>query len=305
MPDLPDLFPGFEARRFTTRGAEIFARIGGDGPALVRLHGYPESHVMWHRVAPLLADRFTLVIPDLRGYGDSSIPETDPEHFSYSKRAMAQDVIDIAEQLGHATFLLCGHDRGGRVAYRLALDHPGRIEKLAVLDIVPTYDMWHRLTPDLAIKIFHWPFLAQPAPWPEQMIGHAPIEWLEHKLALWGGSGDLSVFAPGALEHYRSFFSNPARVHATCEDYRAGATYDLDADTVDRAAGRRIACPTGVFWGEKGIPSKTAGPLDIWREWCVDVTGAAVNSGHFLPEENPDETARLLIDFFTARSGNG
>ncbi len=305
MQSLPDLFPGFETRRFTTRGAEIFARIGGNGPFLFLLHGYPQSHVMWHRVAPRLAERFKLIIPDLRGYGASSVPPADAEHFNYSKRAMAQDIIDMADQLGHRAFLLCGHDRGGRVGYRLALDHPGRVEKLALLDIVPTYEMWHRLTRDLALKIFHWPFLAQPAPWPEEIIGRAPVEWLEHKISLWGGTGDLSPFAPEALDHYRSFFSEPARIHATCEDYRAGATYDVAADEADRTAGRRIGCPTAVFWGEKGIPSKTTGPLEIWREWCDNVTGHAIESGHFLPEENPAATADALINFFTGANQDG
>jgi haloacetate dehalogenase len=299
MPDLPDLFPGFETRRFTTQGAEIFARIGGDGPPLVLVHGYPQTHVMWHRIAPRLAERFRLILPDLRGYGFSSIPADDPDHFSYSKRAMAQDVVDIADQLGLATFQLCGHDRGGRVAYRLALDHGPRVERLALLDIVPTWDMWHRMNRDLAVRTFHWAFLAQPAPWPEEIIGRAPIEWLEHKLAIWGGSRGLAAFAPEALAHYRAFFSDLARVHATCEDYRAGAFYDLAADEADRDAGRRIACPTAVFWGETGIPSKTAGTLEIWKAWVSgDVTGHAVDSGHFLPEENPDATAAALLAHF-------
>jgi haloacetate dehalogenase len=298
--DLPDLFPGFDSRRFATQGAEIFARVGGDGPPLILLHGYPQTHVMWHRVAPSLARHFKLILLDLRGYGASSVPPTVPDHSTYSKRAMARDVIEIADQLGIERFLLCGHDRGGRVAYRAALDHPGRTLKLITLDIVPTYDMWHRLTRDLALKIFHWSFLAQPAPWPEEMIGRDPIGWLDHKLALWGGTGDLSPFAPEALAHYRAFFSEPERLHATCEDYRAGATCDLTADEADRAAGKRIACPVAVFWGEKGIPSKTAGALDIWKDWCEQVQGRAVASGHFLPEEAPDDTARLMIDFFRA-----
>jgi len=296
--DLPDLFPGFETQRFTTRGAEIFARVGGDGPPMVMLHGYPQTHVIWHRVAPELARHFRLILCDLRGYGESSIPADDPEHFSFSKRAMAQDVIDIADQLGLDRFHLCSHDRGGRASYRLALDHPERVEKLALLDIVPTYDMWSRLTRDLALKTFHWTFLAQQAPWPEDMIGRDPVGWLDSKLAGWGGSGDLTVFAPEALAHYRAFFSDPARLHATCEDYRAGATYDLAADTADREAGRKITCPTAVFWGEKGIPSKTASPLNIWREWCDDVTGHAVNSGHFLPEEAPEETTAAILKHF-------
>jgi haloacetate dehalogenase len=295
---LPDLFPGFEVHRFATEGAEIFARVGGSGAPLVLLHGYPQSHVMWHRVAPALAEHFQVIALDLRGYGQSSVPPTVPDHSTYSKRAMARDVVEIADQLAIERLLVCGHDRGGRVAYRLALDHPQRVAKLALLDIVPTWDMWHRLTRDLAMKIFHWTFLAQPEPWPEEMIGRDPQGWMDHKMSLWGGSGDLSIFDPRALEHYRAAFTQPERLHATCEDYRAGATFDLAADEADRAAGKRIACPTAVFWGEKGIPSKTAGPLAIWREWCEIVSGAPVPCGHFLAEEAPEETTRLLLDVF-------
>jgi haloacetate dehalogenase len=302
---LADLLPGFEARRFRTDGAEIFARIGGNGPALVLLHGYPQTHVMWHRVAPQLAERFTLVIPDLRGYGQSSIPPDDPEHFSYSKRAMARDVCAIMDTLGHHTFLVCGHDRGGRVAYRLALDEPERVSRLAVLDIIPTYDMWHRLTPSLAIKTFHWTFLAQPAPWPERMIGADPVAWLEEKIGAWNGSGKLSVFAPEALAHYRAFYKQSERLHATCEDYRAGATYDLRADEADREAGRKISCPTLALWGSAGIPGKADSPLDIWRTWCTDVRGHALACGHFLPEEEPRGTLAALIPFMLGQGGDG
>jgi haloacetate dehalogenase len=296
---LPELFPGFQSRRFKTRGAEIFARLGGDGPPLVLLHGYPQTHVMWHRMAPRLVEHFTLVMPDLRGYGASSVPADDPEHFTYSKRAMAQDVCDIMDELGHASFFVCGHDRGGRVAYRLALDEPARVSHLCVLDIVPTYEMWHRLTPELAMKVFHWTFLAQPAPWPERMIGADPIAWLDDKIGSWNGTGGLSVFAPEALAHYRAFFSQPERLHATCEDYRAGATYDLRADAADRASDKLISCPTLALWGAAGIPGKTDGPLAIWKTWCKDVRGAPIDCGHFLPEEAPDQTLAALIPFFS------
>jgi haloacetate dehalogenase len=297
VKELPDLFPGFESRRFAPRGADIFARLGGEGPPLVLLHGYPQTHAMWHRVAPKLAGHFTLVIPDLRGYGSSSVPADTEDHFSYSKRAMAQDICDVMDALGHREFLVCGHDRGGRAAYRLALDEPSRVARLAVLDIVPTFDMWHRLTPELAMKTFHWTFLAQPAPWPERMIGADPIGWLEEKVGSWNGSGKISIFAPEALAHYRAFFTQPERLHATCEDYRAGATYDLRADEADRAAGRTIACPTLALWGSAGIPGKTDGPLAIWRTWCSDVRGQAIDCGHFLAEEAPGETLAALLPF--------
>lgn len=295
--DLPELFPGFERRTFTTRGAEIFARIGGSGAPLVLLHGYPQTHAMWHRMAPELAKHFTLVMLDLRGYGSSSVPADAPDHFSYSKRAMAQDVCDVMDTLGHRRFLVCGHDRGGRVAYRLALDAQDRVERLAVLDIVPTFDMWHRLTPQLALKTFHWTFLAQPAPWPERMIGVDPLAWLEAKVGDWNGIGGVSVFTPEALAHYRAFFAQPERLHATCEDYRAGASYDLRADEADRAAGKKIGCPVLALWGKVGIPGKTDGPLAIWRTWCDNVEGRAINCGHFLAEEAPDETLAALLPF--------
>lgn len=300
MTQLPDLFPGFEARSFRTRGAEIFARLGGSGPPLVLLHGYPQTHVMWHKLAPELAKSFFLIIADLRGYGSSAVPGDSPDHFSYSKRAMAQDVCDMMDALGHARFAVCGHDRGGRAAYRLALDQPSRVSRLATLDIVPTYDMWHRLTPALALKTFHWTFLAQPVPWPEKIIRADPIGWLEDIIAAWNASGP--VFSGEALEHYRAFFTQAERIHATCEDYRAGATYDLRADAEDRAAGLKISCPTFVLWGAAGIPGKAEAPLEIWREWCTDVRGQAVNCGHFLAEEAPAETLAALLPFLKGES---
>jgi haloacetate dehalogenase len=261
----------------------------------VLLHGYPQTHAMWHKLAPGLAKSFSLVIPDLRGYGLSAIPGDSPDHFSYSKRAMAQDVCDIMDALGHGQFSVCGHDRGGRVAYRLALDEPGRVSRLAMLDIVPTYDMWHRLTPGLALKTFHWTFLAQPFPWPEKIIRADPIGWLEDIIAAWNASGP--VFSGEALEHYRAFFSQDPRIHATCEDYRAGASYDLRADEEDRAAGRKIGCATLVLWGAAGIPGKSEAPLEIWRHWCTDVRGQAIDCGHFLAEEAPAETFAALLPF--------
>lgn len=301
MAELADLFPGFETRRFKTRDAEIFARLGGDGPPLFLLHGYPQTHVIWHLVAPELAKHFRLIICDLRGYGSSSVPPTDPEHVNYSKRAMGRDIIDIAGELGLDCFFLCGHNRGGRVGYRLALDHPDRVKRLVLLDIVPTYDMWNRLNRDLAMKTFHWSFLAQPAPWPEDVIGRNPPCWLEQCLERWSGSGRLQVFDPRAMAHYREFFEQPERLHATCEDHRAGATCDFDADEADYIAGSRITCPTAVFWGARGIPSQTEGPLPIWHEWAERVEGRAIESGHFLAEEAPDETAKAIIEFLNRR----
>lgn len=298
MPDLAELFPDLAARWIDTTAGTIFARVGGSGPPLLLLHGYPQTSVMWHSVAPRLRERFTLVIPDLPGYGWSAVPASAPDHAPYAKRTIASVMIEVMEALGFARFCLAGHDRGGRVAYRLALDHPGRLEKLAVLDIVPTYAMWHNMDDKLAMKVWHWPFLAQPAPLPETLIGAAPVAYWNLKAASWTKAKDLSPFDPRALAHYHAFFSDPLRIHATCEDYRAGRTLDLQHDEEDRAAGRKIACPLLALWGSAGIPSETAGPLAIWREWANDVRGHAIDSGHFLSEESPDATAAALLEFF-------
>src|SRR5450631_4871825 len=300
MPDLADLFPGYASEWINTGSGRIFARVGGKGPPLLLLHGFSETHVMWHRVAPQLADRFTLIIADLPGYGWSDMPESDSDHTPYTKRAMAQTMVDAMEALGHAHFALAGHDRGGRVAYRLALDHPGRVERMATLDIVPTYDMWHGMDANMAMKVWHWPFLAQPYPLPEMLISKAPVEYLEWKLASWAKAKNLSAFDPRALEHYRVTFSDPARIHAQCEDYRAGYGADLANDEADRAAGRTIACPLLALWGGVGIANETAGPLNIWRQWAPQAIGQPIDSGHFLTEENPDATVKALLEFFGA-----
>ena len=296
--DLADLFPGFESHWISTPEGKIFARSGGKGPPLVLLHGFPQTHVMWHRIAPELAKHFHVILPDLRGYGWSSAPRSEAPHEIYSKREMAKDVIRVVEELGHTQFALAGHDRGGRVAYRLALDHPGRLSKLAVLDIIPTYAMWQRMDAKSAMKVYHWSFLAQPYPMPETMIAKSPSEWLEHTLASWTMAKDLSAFDSRALAHYRAFFNDPSRIHATCEDYRAGAGPDVDADEADCAASRTIDCPVFALWGESGIPAEGASPLDAWRELAPKVTGYGVESGHFLAEENPEATLEALSDFF-------
>ena len=300
MPDLTDLYPGFESRWIDTEVGKIFARSGGSGPPLLLLHGYTETNVMWHRVAPKLAARFSLVIPDLPGYGWSVAPAAAPDHEPYSKRAMARVMVEAMERLGHVRFRTAGHDRGGRVAYRLALDHPGRVERLAVLDIVPTYDMWHNMDRNLAMKVWHWPFLAQPHPLPEMLIEKAPVEYLEWKLASWTKAKNLSAFDSRALDHYRAAFADPHRIHAHCEDYRAGQSSDLAHDEADRAAGNTIPCPVLALWGSAGIPSETGGPLKIWQAWARDVRGTAIDSGHFLAEENPEPTAAALLEFFSS-----
>jgi haloacetate dehalogenase len=298
MSDLADLHPGFASHWIDTAAGKIFARAGGNGPPLLLLHGYAQSNVMWHRVAPALAERFSLVIPDLPGYGWSAASRADDAHAPYDKRSMANAMIEMMEKLGHIRFRLAGHDRGGRVAYRLALDHPGRVERIAVLDIIPTWEMWHRMDATMATKVWHWPFLALKFPMPELLIEKDPIGYIDYKMASWTKAKDLSAFDPRALAHYHAFFSDPLRIHATCEDYRAGRTVDLAHDEADRKTGRKIAAPLSVFWGETGIPN-ASGPLAIWRDWAQDVTGHALDSGHFVAEENPQATTAALLDFFT------
>ncbi len=297
MTDLADLFPGFESHWIDTSVGRIFARSGGDGAPLLLLHGYAQTNVMWHKMAPALAAKFRLLIPDLPGYGWSVAPRSGKGHSPYDKRSMAKVMIELMEKLGHARFYLAGHDRGGRVAYRLALDNPGRLVKLAVLDIIPTYEMWHRMDHTLAMKVWHWTFLAQKYPMPEMLIEKAPIEYLDYKMASWTKAKDLSAFDPRALAHYRAFFSDPLRIHATCEDYRAGETTDLGHDEVDHAARNKISAPMIALWGSAGIPSENS-PLAIWKDWAKDVTGKAIDSGHFLAEENPDATSRALLEYF-------
>jgi haloacetate dehalogenase len=297
LKQLADLFPGYESHFVETGAGKLFVRIGGNGSPLLLLHGYPQTNVMWHRLAPALAAKHSLIIPDLPGYGQSDAPESSADHSPYTKRAMAKVMVELMEKLGHKRFALAGHDRGGRVSYRLALDHPGCVTRLCTLDIVPTHTMWHSISPKSAMKIFHWTFLAQPAPLPEMLITKTPIEYLEWKISSWNGKHNLSVFDPRALDHYRAFFSEPERVHATCEDYRAGQSTDLAHDDADFAAEKKIACPMLVLWGATGIPAGT-NPLDIWKRWASDVKGMSIESGHFLAEENPEATAKALTEFF-------
>ena len=223
MSDLADLYPGFASKWIDTKAGRIFARTGGAGPPLLLLHGYPQTNVMWHRIAPALARHFSLIIPDLPGYGWSAAPRSDAEHAPYTKRAMAAAMVEVMEALGHIRFRLAGHDRGGRVSYRLALDHPGRLEQLAVLDIVPTWAMWHRMDARLAYRAWHWMFLALPAPFPETMIGKDPLYYFDTRAAAGTKAKSLSAFDPRALAHYHAFFNDPVRIHATCEDYRPAA----------------------------------------------------------------------------------
>jgi len=285
-------FPGFSRQRIATGETEINLVLGGKGPPLLLLHGYPQTHVMWHKVAPALAAQFTVVAPDLRGYGDSGKPASDAAHNVYSKRSTARDMVAVMERLGFKSFFLAGHDRGGRVAHRLTLDHPGRVERLAVLDIIPTRTVFQRVDKALATSTYHWFFLIQPE-LPEVLIGANPDFYLEWTLKKW--SRNFSAFAPEAVAEYKRCFRDPATIHATCEDYRAGASTDLEHDEVDVAA--KIECPLLAIWGE-GPATRWSGIADIWRERATNVTGHPLDCGHFLAEEKPEETLEALREFF-------
>jgi len=289
---------GFAYRKITTSGAVINVATRGDGPPLLLLHGYPENHRMWSAVAPSLAKEFSVVCADLRGYGDSSKPEGAPDHSNYSKRAMATDMVEVMAALGHREFLLAGHDRGGRVAYRLALDHPTVVRRLALLDIVSTKAVYEQVSIALATAYFHWYFLIQPRPFPEHLIGGDPAFWLH---AFFGKlRRSQSAFDENSIAEYLRTFGTPEGIHAACEDYRAGATIDLAHDRADVSAGRKIACPTLILWGAHSVVGGLFKPLETWRDLVVQPTGEAIDSGHFIPEENPAETVRALAAFFGA-----
>ncbi len=286
-------------QRVPTGTTEIAVRRLGAGPPLLLLHGYPQTHMLWHRIAPALAERFTLVCADLRGYGDSGKPPADATHWAYSKRAMAQDMVEVMAALGYDRFMVAGHDRGGRVTHRMCLDHPARVQRAAVLDIVPTRTVFAATNQALATGYYHWFFLSQPEPLPERMIGAEPIFYLQQKLARWSKTQDTSWVAPAALAEYARCFADPATIHATCEDYRAAATIDLEHDAADAA--QRIACPLLVLWGEHGLMHRQFDVLATWRAKAAgEVTGRALPCGHFLPEEAPAPTAAALLRFFAA-----
>jgi haloacetate dehalogenase len=287
------LFPGFKAMRVRTSGATINLVTGGKGPALLLLHGYPQTHAIWHKIAPALARDYTVVCADLRGYGDSSKPKGLPDHSNYSKRAMAQDMAEVMTRLGHERFHLVGHDRGARVAHRLARDHGRRVRTLTVLDISPTLKMYDATDKAFATAYYHWFFLIQKPPMPEQMIaGHVPHYVLKR---LGRGKAGMSPFARAAVREYERAFRDPRTIHATCEDYRASATIDLEHDRKDLK--RKLRMPVLVLWGRQGVIERLFDPLRDWREVAVDVRGKALDCGHFLPEEKPREVLAELRRF--------
>jgi haloacetate dehalogenase len=288
------MFDGFGLEMIDTGEAMLRVRHGGSGPPLLLLHGHPQTHAMWHRVAPALAREFSLVIPDLRGYGGSSKPPTTSDHEPYSKRAMGRDMLALMRHFGHEYFAVAGHDRGGRVGYRLALDHPERITRLAMLDIIPTGEAFRRADRAFGLGYWHWFFLAQPYDLPERLLGADPD-------AYYFRNRDLPWLDPEALDDYLRYVRRPDTIHAMCEDYRAGATFDFDLDEADRG-GRRITCPLLALWGKQGPVARWYDVLSIWRDWADEVRGHSIECGHFLPEEAPDDTYAALRAFFVAGS---
>lgn len=288
------MFEGFEQRKITTGGAEINLVVGGNGPPLLMLHGYPQTHVMWHKVAPRLAADFTVVAADLRGYGDSGKPAGDAEHSNYSKRAMARDQVEAMESLGFTSFFLAGHDRGARVSHRLTKDYPDRVRKLATLDIIPTHRMFQIVNKDMALNTYHWFFLSQPFDFPERVIGADADHFIRHSFQR--GANWETVFPTEALEEYVRCSTDPATIHAICEDYRAGASIDLVHDEEDFE--NKVNCPHLALWSDRGYVGRTQDVLAVWRDYSTDVRGKSLASGHYIAEELPEETYEELRGFF-------
>jgi haloacetate dehalogenase len=290
---------GFHTAEVETGETSIFTRWSGSGPPILLLHGFPQTHLMWRAVAPRLAHDFTVVCADLRGYGRSGCPVSAPDHAPYAKRAMAKDMVILMERLGFPRFSVAGHDRGGRVAYRMALDHPGRVDRLAVLDILPTSTVWDRADARFALGYWPWSLLAQPEPLPERFLTSAPEAIVDDALEGWGSP--VAVFPPEVRAAYVEALRDPAHVHAICEEYRAAATLDRAHDQADCRQGRRIPCPLLALWSVAGPVGtwyvEAGGPLALWRAWSDRVEGHPVDAGHFFPEEAPEQTAGALSRF--------
>ena len=287
------MIPGFEQRRIDTSEASINLAIGGDGPPLLLLHGCPETHIMWRKIAPQLAERFTVVAPDLRGYGESSIPRGAPDHANYAFRAMAGDMVEVMETLGFDKFSAAGHDRGARVLHRMALDSPESLERIALLDILPTLTLYENLDKDFVLNYWIWVFHVQPPDMPERMISSEIGAYLENEMGRLRRNG---VIEPKVWAAYTRALDTPEKAHGTCEDYRAAASIDLDHDRQD--LDRKITCPVLVLWGEQNAVWERFGMIDVWRERAEEVTGFPLPCGHYLPEEAPEETLQHLLDFF-------
>ena len=301
--DLHSAIAGFTRHLVEANGVVISTHVGGKGPPLILLHGFPQNHMCWCKIAPALAESFTCVIPDLRGYGGSSIVKNDPDNTNYSKRTMALDIVGVMDALDIPVARFVGHDRGARVAYRLALDHPKRVERLAIIEVIPTAEMWNAWNAELALSGYHWTFLAQKHPLPERLIQADPVAFLEWTLKSWTSSGTLEAFTNEALESYRTQFGDFHCIEAMCCDYRAGATTDRQIDLEDMRAERKIEAPLHFLWSETGFPAQTGDPLAIWRTWCEQVSGQSVpDTGHFAMEENPQGVLDGLRGFLSSET---
>ena len=296
---------GFATREVATAHASIFCHSGGSGPPLLLLHGFPQTSLMWRDVAPRLARDFTVIAADLPGYGRSGCPAQSEDHAAMSKRALAAALVEAMAILGHTRFAIAGHDRGGRVAYRAALDHPGTVTAAVVLDVIPTLDVWDRADHRLALSFWPFSLLAQPAPLPEQLILGAPEAVVDNALTQWGSAA--GTFPAWVRDAYVAALRDPAHVHAICEEYRAAASIDRELDRADRDAGRQIACPLLALWSDRGALAtwyeNEGGPLGLWRRWATNVEGQPVTGGHFFPEEQPAATAALIRDFLRGAAG--
>ena len=291
---MTEFYSSFETSICEISSGAFHVTKGGSGMPVLFLHGYPQTHAIFHKLAPLLQDNITMVMTDLRGYGTSPKPPTDASHSPYAKRAMAQDMIEIMDQLGYETFAVVGHDRGGRVAHRLARDYHDRVTHLSVLDIAPTYAMYDATDKNFATAYYHWFFLIQPAPLPERLIGADPEFYLRTKFASW--SGEAQWLDETLFQHYLAAFSSEGAIHASCEDYRAAATIDLDHDRQD--LGKKLSLPVQALWGKAGFVGRTYDVIAEWEKCAHNVTGQSVSGGHYVPEEAPEETAKALLSFW-------
>jgi len=294
------IFQAYENRLVPVGEESISVHVGGAGPPLLLLHGYPQNHATWIKLAGPLAENFSCVIADLPGYGASSIPQDASGHEGFSKRRMASLLVEAMASLGYSAFGVMGHDRGARVAYRMALDHPAIVQRVVIIEIIPTSEMWEAFNAEMALKAYHWQFLAQPFPLPENLISGDPVFYLEWTLRSWVKGRTLDVFDPQSLESYRAQMRDPARVHAMCEDYRAGASIDRRLDLSDRARGITITAPLLFVWSKLGFPSAAGDPLSLWKPWTEKLSGAEVDSGHFMPEENPHDLLAATAPFLAA-----
>ncbi|MCT7376757.1 alpha/beta fold hydrolase [Chelativorans salis] len=291
------LMEGFRRERVRTRGAEINVAIGGEGPPLLLLHGNPLTHVSWHEIAPTLAKSFTVVAPDLRGYGDSSKPDGGADHAAYTFRAMGEDNFDLMDHFGFERFQVAGHDRGARVAFRMALDRPERVERLAALDIVPTHHVLTNVSLGWGLESYHWFFMAQKAPFPEKLLTADLDYYIDYKLNKKGVG--LEIFSEAAMAEYKRC-TTPEQIHAVCEDYRATVTLDFEMDTADYGV-KKIACPVLAIWGSNSHCGRHFKPLEAWSEWVDDLRGFAVPTGHYPAEQRPDLIYPAFWSFFSGR----